>query len=67
MQPLHKIYVLITYLTCIICYYKRFFFPTNFTTYLYIYPKVIGIFLQILNFIIYLYINSNYDLKPFKV
>jgi len=67
MQPLHQIYGLITYLICTIYFYNKI----N----LIIFLQLIFIFiqellerkLQITNYIIYLYINSNDDPKPCKV
>jgi len=54
MQPLHKIYGLITYLICTIYFYNNFFL--NFTTY--IYPKNIGkkiAYFKFYNLFIYLF------------
>jgi hypothetical protein len=67
MQPLHKIYGLITCLTCTIYCYKKNQFKFFLQLIFIFIQELMERKLQILNFTIYLYINSNDDLKPCKV
>jgi hypothetical protein len=67
MQPLHKIYGLIAYLTCTIYSYNKIYFLSILQLIFIFIQELLGKKLLILNFVIYLYINSNDDPKPCKV
>jgi len=67
MQPLHKIYGLITYLIFTIYFFSNFFIIFFLHLIFIFIQELLERKLQILNFTIYLYINFNDDLKPSKV
>jgi hypothetical protein len=66
MQPLHKIYGLITYLICKIYFDNKVLFFWMLQLIFIFIQELLERKLKILNFIIYLYISPNDDLKQCK-